>query len=149
MALHDHPPQEAAKIRAAGNTHNSDNPGPSNPGPPIGNPGPQLTGAPLGGGVTEEQVVAGYMSLNVTQKKVFLKAVDGMLGEILKIMFPGVEHLIQEAIDTNPEQIVTGTTLPRSFRGGVPGQAIPPPAPAGALSSAAIPQSVNPLSAIR
>ena len=148
MALHGHTPEQAAKIRS-GNTHNSDNPGPSNPGPPIDNPGPQLTGASLGGGITEEQVVAGYMSLEVTQKRVLIKALDGILGDILKIVLPGIEHLIDEAMATNPEQIVNGTTPPRSARNGVPGQAIPPAAPAGALSSAAIPQSVNPLSAIR
>ena len=155
MALHDHTPEQAAKIRGAGNTHNSDNPGPSNPGPanpgpPIASPGPQLPGAPLGGGgMSEEQVVAGYMSLNVMEKKVLITALDGILGEVLKKVLPGLEPLIQEAMDTRPEQIVNGTTPPRSMRSGVPGQAIPPAAPAGSLSSAAIPQSVNPLSAIR
>ena len=147
------PPNDPNAYKVPGNPSSGlkDNPGPSsNPGPPIGNPGPQLTGAPLGGGMDlRQEVIAGYMSLNVAEKQKLLEAMSGDLGLILmKVMPDSIEDLIMEAVTTRPEQIGDGLTPPRAAVSS-PTQAMPAPAPAGALSSAAIPQSVNPLSAIR
>lgn len=66
-------------------------------------------------GGLEQEVIDGYMTLTPGEKKVLLKAMDGAFGRILTKVLPDqLGALIQEAIDTPPERIGAGTTLPRT-----------------------------------
>ena len=66
-----------------------------------------------GTGNLEQEVIDGYMTLTPGEKKALLKAMDGGLGAILaKVLPKELNELIAEAVDTPPERIGPGTTLP-------------------------------------
>lgn len=131
---------------------------PGNPAGPVVRARPNFGGA---GGDIERQVIEGYMSLSPDEKRIFLRAMDGVLGSILaKILPDQLDDLIQEAIQTPPEEIGNGTTPPRAAaKFGLTGQAPgppplqapgPPPGPpagappnGGTLGSSAIPPRLS------
>ncbi len=127
------------------------------PGPAPGTgPGPvQRTGAPVlaGAGDMTQEVIQGYMSLRPEEKQTLLRAMEGVLGEILKKVLPNeLDALLTEAIQTDPSRIGPGTTPPVTGRPPAPASPVAPPngaptatAPAapGSLGSAQIPPRVN------
>ena len=61
----------------------------------------------------EQEVIAGYMTLTPAEKKVLLKAINSEFGVILaKVLPDDLGELIAEAVNTAPERIGAGTTLP-------------------------------------
>ena len=123
--------------------------------PPSPTPGPvQRTGAPVlaGAGNMTQEVIQGYMSLRPEEKQTLLRAMEGVLGEILKKVLPNeLDELLTEAIATDPARIGAGTTPPMTGRAPAPTTpaAAPTPAPPGSLGSAQIPPGVNALSGFR
>ena len=66
-------------------------------------------------GSLEQEVIDGYMTLTPQEKKMLLGAMNSALGGILMKVLPDqLGGLIREAIDTPPERIGAGTTLPRT-----------------------------------
>ena len=61
----------------------------------------------------EQEVIAGYMTLTPAEKKVLLKVMNSEFGAILaKVLPDDLGELIAEAVNTAPERIGAGTTLP-------------------------------------
>ncbi len=121
-------------------------------------PGPgsvQRTGAPVlaGAGDLTQEVIQGYMSLTPAEKQTLLRAMEGVLGEILKKVLPNeLDELLTEAIQTDPSRIGPGTTPPMTGRAPAPvspaatptsASTAPAPAAPGSLGSAQIPPRVN------
>ncbi len=131
-------------------------PGDPASGVPQATPGPALgpvqrTGAPVlaGSGDLTQEVIQGYMSLRPEEKQTLLRAMEGVLGAILKKVLPNeLDELLTEAIQTDPSRIGPGTTLPMTGRAPAPATPAAPPtsaptAPPGSLGSAQIPPGVN------
>lgn len=139
------PPNDPNAFRVPGNPASAVAQAP--PGPAATGP-VQRTGASVlaGAGNMTQEVIQGYMSLRPEEKQTLLRAMEGVLGEILKKVLPNeLDELLTEAIATDPSRIGPGTTPPMTGRAPAPATPAVGPTPAlpGSLGSAQIPPGVN------